>query len=251
MVIQKTHWHETSDFHSGPWLVMHTSGRSSPDGFGRCAGILFLLRKQQFQDPRILDINPGCQHVWRSGLSTTRNLELRRGLWTQLDQVLLTMPARHHLLVCGDFNSAVSSERHSVLRSAANPDDDLQALLHKHSLCMLNTWHSRPSSTFYSPTGETQIDFVITRQGAANFQAKRAYPDHLFPVGAGRLSGHYPVRAQLPMLHSTISPCQLSLLPGHLVTEHAMRIHCSLKHEAIPRLSSRTPTIFTPELLAL
>ncbi|CAE7243260.1 Pol, partial [Symbiodinium necroappetens] len=43
------------------------------------------------------------------------------------------------------------------------------------------------------------IDFIITRQRTAHLQAKRAYSDHTFPVGGSRLSGHYPVRAQLPM----------------------------------------------------
>ena len=47
--------------------------------------------------------------------------------------------------------------------------------------------------------GSTQIDFIITRQRAAHLQAKRAYSDHTFPVGGSRLSGHYPIRAQLPM----------------------------------------------------
>ena len=49
---------------------------------------------------------------------------------------------------------------------------------------------------------------MITRQGAATFQAKRAYPDRNFPIGGDRLSGHYPVRAQLPMLHFNRQPSQ-------------------------------------------
>ncbi|CAE7726510.1 hypothetical protein AK812_SmicGene44773 [Symbiodinium microadriaticum] len=54
-------------------------------------------------------------------------------------------------------------------------------------------------STFFPPTGQTQIDYIITRQCSANLQAKRAYPDHTFPIGGSRLSGHHPIRAQLPM----------------------------------------------------
>ena len=45
------------------------------------------------------------------------------------------------------------------------------------------------------------------------------------------------------ILHVSCPYCQ-----DTFVTEHAMRIHCSLKHESIPRLSTRTPTVFKPEL---
>ena len=264
IVLQETHWHDTSDFHTGPWLATHTSGRSSPDGFGRCSGILFLLRKQLFQDPRILELDPGrlamvqatsrltrlpvsiiglYQHVWRSGLSTAKNLELRRGIWTQLDHLLLRTPARHHLLLCGDFNSTVATEAPltgpSTMQSATDPDGDLKALLQKRSLCVLNTWHSRPSSTFYSPTGATQIDFVITRQRAATFQAKWAYPDHNFPVGGSRLSGHYPVRAQLPLLHFSQQPSQAASreatidLPGLQAAVHLAAPEAQLMQRCI------------------
>ena len=57
IIVQETHWHETNDFQTRPWLAMHTSGRASPDGF--CSGILFLLRRQQFKDPRLLEVVPG------------------------------------------------------------------------------------------------------------------------------------------------------------------------------------------------
>ena len=224
IIIQETHWHETSDFCTGQWLAMHTSGRHMSHEHGRCSGILFLLHRRRLQDPRIVDIVPGrlalvqatskqtqlpvsiiglYQHVWRSNLPTARNLELRRGLWQHLDKHLLSIPQRHHLLICGDFNSTVRSDSTtvgcSVPTGATPPDSDLAELLVKHSLCVLNTWHNRKACTFYSPQGSTQIDFIITRQNTAHLQAKRAYSDHTFPVGGSRLSGHYPVRAQLPM----------------------------------------------------
>ena len=203
---------------------MHTSGRHTTDGFGRCSGILFLLHHRRFKDPRFQELIPGrvalvqatskitqlpvsiigvYQHVWRSGLTTARNLELRRGLWEHLDRHLLLTPQRHHLLICGDFNATVRPDPpvvgRSVLNNATQPDSDLSALLHKHSLSILNSWHARPSGTFFPPTGQTQIDYIITRQCSANLQAKRAYPDHTFPIGGSRLSGHHPIRAQLPM----------------------------------------------------
>ena len=77
---------------------------------------------------------------------------------------------------------------------------------------MLNTWHARPNGTYFSPDSTTQIDYVITRQASARLQAKRAYPDHHFPVGGGRLTGHYPIRAQLPL--QSFGCGQASALPA-------------------------------------
>ena len=233
IVIQKTHWHSTTDFCSGPWLAMHTSGRDDPAGFGRCSGILFLLRRHKFQDPRILELLPGrlalvqatskhtklplsligvYQHVWRSGLSTSRNQELRRGLWDKLDHTLLTTPQRHHVLICGDFNATLHAEPPvagpSVVSTAGGHDSDLQALMQKHSMCAVNTWHASPSGTYFSSAGCTQIDYIFTRQSSASLQAKYAYPDHGFPVGGDRLSGHYPLRASLPLRSFCRSPPQ-------------------------------------------
>ncbi|CAE7947401.1 hsp-3 [Symbiodinium sp. KB8] len=224
VVIQETHWHATGDFCTGPWLAMHTSGRDDPAGFGRCSGILFLLRRHKFQDPRILELLPGrlalvqatskqtklplsligvYQHVWRSGLPTSRNQELRRCLWDKLDQVILTTPQRHHLLACGDFNATLHTEPPiagpSVVTSPSGHDSDLQALMQKHSMCALNTWHASPAGTYYSSAGCTQIDYIFTRQSSASLLAKYARPDHGFPVGGDRLSGHYPLRASLPL----------------------------------------------------
>ncbi|CAE7763302.1 Pol, partial [Symbiodinium sp. CCMP2456] len=122
IILQETHWDVTSDFQSGQWMAIHSSGKASPDPYGRYTGLLFLLHRQRFQ-----------------------------------------------------------------------------ALLQQHSLCVLNTWHCKPSGTYFSPTGYTQIDYVITRQHGASHQAKQAYPDHSFPIGSLRLTGHFPVRAQLPM----------------------------------------------------
>ncbi|CAE7946771.1 pol, partial [Symbiodinium sp. KB8] len=210
-----------------------TSRRHTTEEHGRCSGILFLLHRRRFQDPRLLDILPGrlalvqatskttqlpvsiigvYQHVWRSHLTTARNLELRRNLWEHLDRQLLLIPQRHHLLICGDFNSTVSPDPPvvgcSVLKGTTQPDSDLSALLHKHSLSVLNTWNTRAAGTFYSPQGHTQIDYIITRQRTAHLQAKSAHPDHAFPVGGGRLSGHYPIRAQLPLQTFRSSPSQ-------------------------------------------
>ncbi|CAE7386966.1 unnamed protein product [Symbiodinium microadriaticum] len=62
--------------------------------------------------------------------------------------------------------------------------------------------------TYFSSAGCTQIDYIFTRQSSASLQAKYAYPDHGFPVGGDRLSGHYPLRASLPLRSFCRSPPQ-------------------------------------------
>ncbi|CAE7834201.1 unnamed protein product, partial [Symbiodinium necroappetens] len=78
----------------------------------------------------------------------------------------------------------------------------------KHAMCALNTWHASPAGTYYSSAGCTQIDYIFTRQSSASLLAKYAYPDHGFPVGGDRLSGHYPLRASLPLRSFCRSPPQ-------------------------------------------
>ncbi|CAE7892314.1 pol [Symbiodinium microadriaticum] len=135
----------------------------------------------------------------------------------------------------------------SVPRSTATADDGLQALLHQHSLCALNTWHCRPHTTFHSHTGDTQIDYVLTRQDTAQAQAREAYPDHLFPVGGDRLSQHFPIRASLPLRpfshrraptapHSTYDSTALQL---------AVREHTPLAQELQQRVATRLREVDT------
>ena len=57
----------------GPWLAMHTSGRSSPDGFGRCSGILFPAPEAAVSRTRgILDLDPGRLAVVQATSRLTR-----------------------------------------------------------------------------------------------------------------------------------------------------------------------------------
>ena len=275
IVVQETHWHATTDFYTGPWIAMHSSGRADSNEFGRCTGLLFLLKRKLFQDPRLLEVNPGrlalvqavhretqltvsligvYQHVWRSGLTTARNRELRQLIWTQLDQTLQRVPSRHCLAICGDFNTTLRTETamvgSAVPQSTATADDGLQALLHKYSLSALNTWHCRPHVTFHSHTGDTQIDYIITRQDTAHAQARTAYPDHLFPVGGSRLSQHFPVRASLPLRlfsHRRSPPSALPTFDPSAL-QAAVREHTPLAQELRQRIAARLREVSTAQL---
>ena len=122
----------------------------------------------------------GCINMWRSHLTTTANQELRQATWAGLDASLTALPQRCELLICGDFNASLRREPNvvgpSVLAHSSTCDDHLQA-------------------TYYSATGSSQIDFVVTRQRMSGGPAKHAQPITTFPIGAGRLAGHYPVFA--------------------------------------------------------
>ena len=254
---------------------MHSSGRADSSEFGRCTGLLFLLKRKLFQDPRLLEVNPGrlalvqavhretqltvsligvYQHVWRSGLTTARNRELRQLIWTQLDQTLQRVPSRHCLAVCGDFNTTLQPETamvgSAVPQGTTNADDGLQALLHKHSLSALNTWHCRPHTTFHSHTGDTQIDYVITRQDNAHAQARTAYPDHHFPVGGYRLSQHFPVRASLPLrlFSHRRSPPSAHPTFDSSALQAAVREHTPLAQELQQRIALRLREVCTVQL---
>ena len=101
------------------------------------------------------------QHVWRSHLTTTANQELRQATWAGLDASLTALPQRCELLICGDFNASLRREPNvvgpSVLAHSSTCDDHLQA-------------------TYYSTTGSSQIDFVVTRQRMSGGPAKHAQP---------------------------------------------------------------------------
>ena len=71
IVLQETHWPETGDFNTGPWLAMHSSGRQSPDGHGRSAGLLCLLHRHTFQDPRIQELSPGRLALVQATIKST------------------------------------------------------------------------------------------------------------------------------------------------------------------------------------
>ncbi|CAE7861503.1 hsp-3, partial [Symbiodinium necroappetens] len=236
----------------------------------RNTGILFLLRRKIFRDPRFLEVSPGrlalvqathratqlpvsivglYQHVWRTHLTSSRNRELRQTIWTQLEAAILRVPSRHALLICSDFNSTLTAEPplvgSAVPKGSSNTDDGLQALLYKHSLCALNTWHCKPNSTYHSSTGKTQIDYVIARNADTGRLARTAYPDHSFPIGGDKLSGHYPIRVHYPMRPFSQRRARLAPSPAYdaqaLCT--AVRSRAPLAQELQQRIGLRLQDI--------
>ena len=227
IVITETHWKQVDDYRSGQWLCVHSSGYVDGQEPDRYAGILCLLSSRSFAEPkvkehvrgRLLQVTathirsqlPTCiiglyQHVWRPHLSSAQNRALRGSLWQSLQSLITATPARHQLLVAGDFNSTLTKLHPHIgpavpkPSSHSNLDNDLQTLIQECDLCALNTWHARPMHTFTSPSVKSQLDYVLLRTSTATHGAKLAKPLHQFPVGAYRQTNHHPVQAAIRML---------------------------------------------------
>ena len=227
VILVETHWRHVRDYRSGHWLCIHSTGYRDEGESDKYAGILCLLSGKCFSEPRVKEHTPGrllqviaththsqlpasivgiYQHVWRPHLGAQKNRELRSGVWNQLQQLITHTPARHQLIIAGDLNATLRPMYPHVGPAAPDPtshsnlDKELQTLLKEHSLCALNTWHARPAFTFRSPTVDSQIDYIIMRCDDSKHRSKLAKPLHDFPVGAHRLTNHYPVQAAIPML---------------------------------------------------
>ena len=227
IIISETHWRQVDDYRSGQWLCIHSTGHKEGAEPDRYAGILCMLSCKCFAEPRVkehvqgrlLQVTathhrsklPVCivglyQHVWRPHLSPAQNRSLRSHIWHSLQALITATPARHQLIIAGDFNATLTPMHPHVGPSVpkpathANHDKDLQTLLKECDLCAVNTWHSRPHHTFTSPSVRSQLDYVLLRTQSANHQAKQAAPMHSFPVGAYRQTNHHPVQAVIQML---------------------------------------------------
>ena len=205
---------------------MHSSGYDCPTGVEKSSGVLLLASTRHLKDIAIKEVCPGrllqtqatlsqtnrpitisnvYQHVWRSHLSTVENHRLRNEVWHTLEQSCHKVPSRHHLLIAGDLNSTIKPQSPHV-GSASTPSDatnhskELQQLIVDLDLCALNTFHSKPKHTYFSPQTSSQIDFVLCRRTEARGQAFHAHPPHSFPIGAYREAGHAPLHVELPLL---------------------------------------------------
>ena len=225
IMLQETHWPQSSDYTSGHWMCIH-SASDPAEAHDSYAGVMIMLSKKHFRDPAVHEIHKGrvlhvrathvathttvdilvvYQHVWRSHLTSQRNHELRGAIWQHLHTACAKMPARHFLLVGGDFNASVRPKRHEAgpasMPSKASPSDQqLNRLLTAHNLCALNTWGARPAYTHYSHIGKTQIDYVLTRCVTAGQTSKMARPLVDFPVAGWRQAGHLPIQATLSIV---------------------------------------------------
>ena len=131
VILQETHWKEVSDYHSGEWCCIHTTGhQASPAESDRSAGILIMISKRTFADitvsehvaGRLLQVQAQhklsqlpvdflgvYQHVHRTHQSPAKNRQLRGIVWHKMQQVLNALPARHLVVIAGDMNATVDT----------------------------------------------------------------------------------------------------------------------------------------------
>ena len=101
------------------------------------------------------------------------------------------MPFRNQLVVAGDFNS-------SLIRDS-NPDDASfrQLVRHHHLGSMLQSRPTQP--TYFAPQGNTQIDYLLSRQCQLDAQAKEGWVELDCPLGGWRTAlDHRPLIASYP-----------------------------------------------------
>ncbi|CAE7260390.1 Pol [Symbiodinium sp. CCMP2592] len=130
---------------------------------------------------------------------------------------------------------------------------ELQDLLSRHALTVLNSWHDPTPATYHGPTGDTQIDFIATRHRTAGGRAKWARAITGFPIGAHRLSGHYPVYAQLPVLPFYLSQPHQSTASSYdkLALQQAFREQSPRAEVLRQRVADRLHEIPTEDLLQM
>ena len=152
-----------------------------------------------------LDVISVYQFVWRSTISTEANKAQRQKLIDQLAKHLSHLPNRNTLLMAGDFNSPLVSDKRHVgpctvrgprlkLRSVR----PLQNLLEEHQLTALNTWATGKPATHFQGNSVSQIDFAIGRIRQALGQSKSCKPLRTFQVASWREgSRHLPLIGRL------------------------------------------------------
>ena len=226
IILQETHWRASSDFRSGQWMCVHSSGYDSELSLDRYGGILIMINQDAFQEPAAHEIYPGrllhvralhrrsrlnvdiigiYQHVYRPQLTPDLNQQYRSDVWTKLSTALQALPSRNPLLLGGDFNSQLAARRPHVGCSLLSGDGQqgdkqLHKLLEKCDLCVLNSWHAKPGHTYESTTSRTRIDFVVTKLSDAKGPARYAKPKYNFPIKAYSLAGHWPIEATIAVV---------------------------------------------------
>ena len=117
-----------------------------------------------------------------------------------------TLPARHHLILTGDFNSPAPQVRGLVgTKADAHPTPavaDLRLLEDldlDFQLLHLNSWVRTAGLTFTSPQASSLIDHIFVRRTQADSPARTARP-FKWPPASWRQGGrHWPVQASVPI----------------------------------------------------
>ena len=223
LCIQETHWSGSSQFRARGWHVI-TSGYPSATNSSstRSAGVLVMLHPSiPVQDIRWSVCTPGrshivhfsfkgspyailnCyQHTKHKGATAVEHWATQKQVLDKMSAEIMAVSHRTNLLVTGDFNASISYHPpytgSGIFRTAKPIGRELfTRFVTNNNLLALNTF-TNPLPTYISPTGKSQIDFVLQPAFQATPNSKQVKVLTQFPLGAWRAGGrHRPLATSI------------------------------------------------------
>ena len=216
LCIQETHWSGSSQFRACGWHVI-TSGYPSAthSSSTRSAGVMVMLHPSiPVQDIRWSVGTPGrshmvhfsfkgspiailncCQHTKHKGTTAVEHWATQKQVLDKMSAEIMAVSHRTNLLVSGDFNASISyhppNTGSGIFRSAKPVGRELfTRFVTSNNLLALNTFIN-PLPTFISPTGRSQIDFVLQPAFQVTPTSKQVKVLSQFPLGAWRAGGRH------------------------------------------------------------
>eukprot|EP00435_Cladocopium_sp_Y103_P031463 s539_g8.t1 len=218
LVLVETRWTFSSEWVDEDWVHLH-----SGHGDHRGKGIMVLVSRRfcSERDIKWLEADPGrLVHVRLPGKGRPIDLvavyqhvdtksagcqQQRAAWWNRLDELLQTVPQRHHLVVLGDFNcnlleshSFSGSEwyrwNHVLTKGSQHADAGrFIQLLRFHGLVVLNSWRATDGPTYVHAGATSRIDFACVRKPHADGMARQ--PCYLWqaPFMGPTQQGHVPI----------------------------------------------------------
>ena len=152
-----------------------------------------------------LDVLSVYQFVWRSKQTLTQNQDQRRSALDSLSKTVSSLPQRNTLIVAGDFNTSLRTDREfvgpctiGISKLGQRGAKDFHRLLEHHRLVAANTWSVRKPATHVQGNSISQTDFVLLRQNQAQGLGKSCPPCRQFAVASWRDgSRHFPLLGKL------------------------------------------------------
>ena len=127
----------------------------------------------------------------------------RSTVWRALKQLLLSIPIRNLLFVCGDLNCSLLPDcRHvgqglEVTLTPKQLKDRAEAVdcLYSADLLAANTWGKKKQAWTFSHPGNT-----LVRRRHADTTTRASQPDRQDPLASWRFYGHVRVMASVPKI---------------------------------------------------
>ena len=134
----------------------------------------------------------------------------RSTVWRALKQLLVSIPIRNLLFVCGDLNCSLLPDcRHvgqgvpEVTLTPKQLKDRAEAMdcLYSADLLAANTWGKKKQAwTFSHPGGTSVLDYILVRRRHADTTTRASQPDRQDPLASWRSYGHVRVMASVPKI---------------------------------------------------